>query len=226
MWRLRKKQMKKLKQISFLVLTIMFVLTSCTMDKRLYSSGYHTEWNKSKHNSDKKDYASEKKEVQVEPNQTVLLGEPETQIKNDVNAIQNETISPSSIDNLTASNDNTIIVQSQKPVLLNIQANTINDKTNNTIESKILTDEKVNNVQKKKEKKSSARHGGKLQLVALILCIFLGLIGVHRFYLGYTGLGILYLFTFGLCGIGWLIDLILLIIPGGLTPKGKTSYRE
>ncbi len=67
---------------------------------------------------------------------------------------------------------------------------------------------------------------GKSQIVAFILCLLLGLIGVHRFYLGYTGMGLLYLFTFGLFGIGWLIDLLLLIIPGGLTPKGKSSYRE
>ncbi len=66
--------------------------------------------------------------------------------------------------------------------------------------------------------------GGKNQLVALVLCFFLGGLGVHRFYLGYTGMGILYLFTLGLFGIGWLIDLILLIIPNGLTPKGQSSY--
>jgi hypothetical protein len=68
--------------------------------------------------------------------------------------------------------------------------------------------------------------GGKNQIVALILCIFLGLLGAHRFYLGYTGLGVLYIFTAGLFGIGWLIDLILLIIPRGLTPKGQNNYKN
>jgi hypothetical protein len=65
---------------------------------------------------------------------------------------------------------------------------------------------------------------GKLQIVAFLLCLFLGLLGSHRFYLGYTGMGVLYIFTLGLFGIGWLIDLILLIIPNGLTPKGETRY--
>lgn len=65
---------------------------------------------------------------------------------------------------------------------------------------------------------------GKSQIVAFLLCFFLGLLGIHRFYLGYTGMGILYLFTAGLFGIGWLIDFILLIIPNGLTPKGETRY--
>ena len=39
-------------------------------------------------------------------------------------------------------------------------------------------------------------------------------------------MGVLYIFTLGLFGIGALIDLILLIIPNGLTPKGKSNYRD
>lgn len=86
---------------------------------------------------------------------------------------------------------------------------------------------KKNSIIKKEQENmnSESSGGGKSQIVALILCIFLGLLGVHRFYLGYTGLGVLYLFTFGLFGIGWLIDLILLIIPNGLTPKGQNNYK-
>ena len=47
--------------------------------------------------------------------------------------------------------------------------------------------------------------------VALLLCLFLGYLGVHKFYEGRVGLGILYLLTFGLAGIGWLIDCIILL---------------
>lgn len=48
--------------------------------------------------------------------------------------------------------------------------------------------------------------------VTLILCVFLGWLGVHRFYVGKTASGILYLLTCGACGVGWLVDIILIIL--------------
>ena len=48
-------------------------------------------------------------------------------------------------------------------------------------------------------------------LVTLLLCAFLGSLGVHRFYAGKIGTGILMLVTLGGCGIWWLIDLIMIV---------------
>ena len=48
-------------------------------------------------------------------------------------------------------------------------------------------------------------------LATLLLCLFLGGIGVHRFYVGKVGTGILQLITLGGCGIWTLIDLIMII---------------
>ncbi|MGJ8660509.1 MAG: TM2 domain-containing protein [Bacteroidota bacterium] len=59
-------------------------------------------------------------------------------------------------------------------------------------------------------------------VVAVGLWFFLGLLGIHRFYLGYYGIGILYLLTAGFCGIGWLIDGIM-FLTGDLKPK-KGEY--
>ena len=45
----------------------------------------------------------------------------------------------------------------------------------------------------------------------LLLCIFLGTLGVHRFYEGKIGTGILWLCTLGLFGIGWVVDIVLIV---------------
>lgn len=51
----------------------------------------------------------------------------------------------------------------------------------------------------------------KSKWVALLLCFFFGAIGAHKFYEEKTGMGILYLFTLGLFGIGVIIDFITLL---------------
>lgn len=52
----------------------------------------------------------------------------------------------------------------------------------------------------------------KSKTVALLLCIFLGYLGVHQFYVGKVGLGLVYMFTFGLFGIGWMVDVIRILL--------------
>ena len=49
------------------------------------------------------------------------------------------------------------------------------------------------------------------KVVALLLCFFLGVLGAHKFYEGKIGMGILYLFTMGLFGIGYLIDIFVIL---------------
>jgi RNA polymerase subunit RPABC4/transcription elongation factor Spt4 len=53
---------------------------------------------------------------------------------------------------------------------------------------------------------------GKDWLTTLLLCFFLGALGVHRFYTGHTAIGVVQLLTLGGCGIWALIDLIIIIM--------------
>ena len=51
--------------------------------------------------------------------------------------------------------------------------------------------------------------------IMLVIELFLGCLGVHRFMLGDTGMGILYLLTGGVCGLMWFVDIF--------TVSGKTK---
>lgn len=63
-------------------------------------------------------------------------------------------------------------------------------------------------------------------LVALLLCIFLGGLGIHRFYTGHTAIGIIQLLTLGLCGIWVIIDLILIITGSFKDANGQELVRK
>lgn len=52
----------------------------------------------------------------------------------------------------------------------------------------------------------------KSRLVSALLCFFFGVFGIHRFYVGKIGTGILYLLTLGFGGFGVFIDLILILV--------------
>ena len=63
--------------------------------------------------------------------------------------------------------------------------------------------------------------GNKSKTTAILLCLFLGFIGVHRFYLGYTLFGVIQLLTLGGLGIWALIDLVRIITGGIKDSEGK-----
>lgn len=205
-----------MKQIALLLgLAAMAALSSCTMEKRLYRPGHYIAWNSGKSASEKN------KDKQAVP------------VTGQVN-----TITASSMDFETAAIDVVpAAVYAEKAPAAEQSKSVLPGKHFESGYSKPIIapakskkeTNKTHAVTIKKHKKAAyskaAEGSGKNQIVALLLCFFLGLLGIHRFYLGYTGLGVLYLLTLGIFGIGWIIDLILLIIPNGLTPKGKTNYK-
>lgn len=61
----------------------------------------------------------------------------------------------------------------------------------------------------------------KSRLAALLLCFFLGEIGVHRFYVGKIGTGILWILTLGCLGIGTLVDFIMICVGSFKDKEGR-----
>ena len=65
----------------------------------------------------------------------------------------------------------------------------------------------------------------KSKTTALILCIFLGLLGAHYFYVGRLGRGLVALFTLNFFMIGWIIDIIK-IATGGFKDNVGAPLRQ
>ena len=223
--------MKKLSLLTLIALTVVF-LDSCTTIKKRYSSGYTVVWNqksKSKKLNVPVDLSSDKnKVIKIEEAKTAI---PNASISVVSNAVETEEVlSPRfknvyetlEIENTVASNDESFHSSDLTTKWIKISNDNIKSDSKE-IESKIKNSQ---NEKKsiKKMKSSSQGEGDKSWVVALILCFFIGVLGIHRFYLGYTGLGVLYLLTGGLCGIGVLVDFIMLLT-GSLKPK-KGNFND
>lgn len=65
--------------------------------------------------------------------------------------------------------------------------------------------------------------GGKAKKIAIALALLnvIGIAGIHRFYVKKNISGIIYLFTFGLCGIGTILDIILILTDNFKDKKGN-----
>lgn len=62
-------------------------------------------------------------------------------------------------------------------------------------------------------------------LITLLLCLFFGGLGIHRFYVGKTGTGVLWFFTLGCFGIGTLIDFFK-IVSGNFKDSNEKWIRQ
>ena len=217
--------MKKSAVYTLLSILLITSITSCSIEKRVFMSGYHIEWNKSKKSIEKGNVSKsilKKTDDEITSIASISNLENINNLNDSIPVIYEKVEDSSPIDNSNQTNKQTIIHSASSGEKLISSHNKTVLKQRESIKSKNEVIHKNKNTKKAK----SSSYGGKMQIVALILCVFLGLLGVHRFYLGYSGMGVIYLFTFGLFGFGWLIDILLLIIPNGLTPKDKDSYRD
>lgn len=90
-------------------------------------------------------------------------------------------------------------------------------KLNNLLRDRVITQEEFDS-QKEKLLDSSTKTNSIDWLALFLLTFFVGVLGVHRFYVGKIGTGVLMLITLGGLGVWFLVDL-LLVVTGQFTNK-------
>ena len=90
-------------------------------------------------------------------------------------------------------------------------------KLNDLLRDRVITQEEFDS-QKEKLLDSSTKTNSIDWLALFLLTFFVGVLGVHRFYVGKIGTGVLMLITLGGLGVWFLVDL-LLVVTGQFTDK-------
>jgi hypothetical protein len=221
------KNFKNMKKVKFTLLlasaVLMIFISSCTMQKRLYTSGYHIEFKNGNPTTVKKN--ADNDEVKNNKNaSSIATATTIKESKSQTNDINNNSTKEAIVNNSSTTsvpiNENIVASTTNDPVVYTSQ------KTNSWYNAPASTKTNINTEKKANVKQSNTNNdnnqatksGGKSWIAALLLCIFLGELGIHRFYLGYTWQGIVQLLTLGGLGIWSLIDLIR-IITKDLQPK-------
>lgn len=95
------------------------------------------------------------------------------------------------------------ILNEAKQQVAAVSPSVVINNSNNNVNTNTNTNINTNNMGTAYQQKS--------KITALILCILLGLWGIHRFYVGKAGTGIIWLFTGGFFFVGWIFDIVLIL---------------
>ncbi len=218
---------KNLVFISFAVTAL--ILSSCTVEKRVHRGGYNVEFHvfnkSSKPSKNSKEALVASNEVRKENKSHVLLesnnqktsqqDNQELKLEASLNNLNNQN----NVEYLVVPNPTSILDSETKAETVELTSNSTLNSESENLNGNSETDSKEN-ITKNSENSNANKKKGKSKdrTVAILLWFFLGGLGIHRFYLGYNVLGILYLLTGAFLGIGWIVDGIL-FLTGRLEPK-------
>lgn len=208
-----------MKKLSLLALGLAFIGTSCSVEKRVHTAGYHIDWHG---NTDR----VHQKELKLVNKDKGFNGYAITSEEIISNELKNSSFSSqtAAFNNIQAEEDKATIIETftAKANSFRKKEKAISAQNVEALEAQEIStiqENKVDELAAAADEEDATAANTKSQLVALLLVIFVGGLGIHRFYLGYTTIGIIQLLTAGGCGIWALIDLIR-IITGDLKPKG------
>ena len=181
--------------------------TNATFSKRYHSRGFNIAWGggAAANNSPVKQTP---KKVKAKSHGVAIAQNTENLTVQSVNSTENTAMEASTV--TTAVVPNNILAKNELAIVKNATQTSTQAVKSSTVVSKKAKLKPVSGV-------STKALSQEIDWVAFILCVFLGVLGIHRFYLGYPLIGVLQILTLGGFGIWILIDLIR-IITGDLGP--------
>ena len=206
-------------KLGLLIAMVAILVSSCstnaTFSKRYHSRGFNIAWGGGS-DANNNPVKQTPKKVKAKSDVVAVAQNTDNVTVQSVKSTENTAMEASTV--TTAVVPNNILAKNEVATVKNANQTSAQAVKSSTVVSKKAAVNAISNTNTKAVKKNADPGEGKSQLIALILCIFVGVLGIHRFYLGYTKEGVIQLLTAGGCGIWSLIDLVR-IITGDLKPK-------
>ena len=206
-------------KLGLLIAMVAILVSSCstnaTFSKRYHSRGFNIAWGGGS-DANSNPVKQTPKKVKAKSDVVAVAQNTDNVTVQSVKSTENTAMEASTVTTAVVSNN--ILAKNEVATVKNATQTSTQAVKSSTVVSKKAAVNAISNTNTKAVKKNADPGEGKSQLIALILCIFVGVLGIHRFYLGYTKEGVIQLLTAGGCGIWSLIDLVR-IITGDLKPK-------
>ena len=206
-------------KLGLLIAMVAILVSSCstnaTFSKRYHSRGFNIAWGGGS-DANNNPVKQTPKKVKAKSDVVAVAQNTDNVTVQSVKSTENTAMEASTVNTTVVSNN--ILAKNELAIVKNANQTSTHAVKSSTVVSKKAAVNAISNTNTKAVKKNADPGEGKSQLIALILCIFVGVLGIHRFYLGYTKEGVIQLLTAGGCGIWSLIDLVR-IITGDLKPK-------